>query len=132
MHKEESCGCGHHGEHHKEAHEESHEGRQEDCGCGHHSQHHGEPSSERQEMGYGEGCGCGGHGHHGFQGEESHHGCKCGCHRHHGGMGFRRHFIPREEIIVELEEYLKQLQMEAKGVEERIAELKEEVEPQEG
>jgi hypothetical protein len=39
-------------------------------------------------------------------------------------MGFRRHFIPREEIIVRLEEYLKQLQAEAKGVEEHIVELK--------
>jgi hypothetical protein len=41
-------------------------------------------------------------------------------------MGFHRHFIPREEIITRLEEYLKQLQGEAKGVEERIAELNKE------
>ena len=39
------------------------------------------------------------------------------------GMGFRR-FISRDEIISRLEEYLKNLQAEAKGVEERIAELK--------
>jgi DNA anti-recombination protein RmuC len=39
-------------------------------------------------------------------------------------MGFHRRFIPREEIIARLEEYLKQLQAEAKGVEERLAELK--------
>jgi hypothetical protein len=40
-------------------------------------------------------------------------------------MRFNRHFISREEIITRLEEYLKQLQAEAKGVEERIAEMKE-------
>jgi hypothetical protein len=47
-------------------------------------------------------------------------------------MGFRRHFIPREEIIAGLEEYLKQLQLEAKGVEERIAGLKAGEEPKQG
>jgi hypothetical protein len=57
----------------------------------------------------------------------------CGCHHsgriHHrhgfGGFGQRR-FPTREEIIAELEEYLKQLKAEAKGVEERIAELRKE------
>jgi hypothetical protein len=39
-------------------------------------------------------------------------------------MGFHRRFVSRDEIISKLEEYLKQLQAEAKGVEERIAELK--------
>jgi len=33
-------------------------------------------------------------------------------------------------VIARLEEYLKQLQLEARGVEERIAELKAEVSPQ--
>jgi len=85
-----------------------------------------------------------GHGHHGEHGGEScgmHHGGGC-CAMHHGkghhtggmgmvgrrmgmGMGFRR-FISRDEIIPRLEEYLKQLQAEAKGVEERIAELRKE------
>ncbi|MFH0768291.1 MAG: hypothetical protein V1932_01830 [Chloroflexota bacterium] len=65
-----------------------------------------------------EDCGCGGHEPHG------HHGCSCGCHQHHGGMGFHRRFVSREEIAARLEEYLKQLQAEAKGVEERISELK--------
>jgi len=37
-----------------------------------------------------------------------------------------RHFPTREEIVEELEEYLKQLRAEAKGVEERIAELRKE------
>ena len=64
-----------------------------------------------------------------------HPGCNCPWHRmgmggtgHMGmmGMGFGRRFISREEIISKLEEYLKQLQAEAKGVEERVAELKKE------
>jgi hypothetical protein len=37
-----------------------------------------------------------------------------------------RRFLPKEEIIEELEEYLKQLKAEAKGVQDRIAELREE------
>ena len=41
------------------------------------------------------------------------------------GMGFRR-FISRDEIISRFEEYLRQLQAEAKGVKERIAEIKKE------
>lgn len=72
-----------------------------------------------------EDCGCGGHGHHEIdQGWHHHEGCRCGRHRHHGGMGFHRRFISQEEIVARLEDYLKQLQAEAKGVEERITELK--------
>jgi hypothetical protein len=64
----------------------------------------------------------------GGRGEHHRHGGECGC----GGEGkawgpgspFRRHFITREEQIAWLEEYLKELQAEAKGVEERIAEMK--------
>jgi len=37
-----------------------------------------------------------------------------------------RRFPTKEEIISRLEEYLKQLNLEAKGAEERIAELKKE------
>ena len=91
--------------------------REEECGCGQHGKHHGEQHEERHE-GHSGDCGCGGHEPHG------HHGCSCGCHQHHGGMGFHRRFVSREEIAARLEEYLKQLQAEAKGVEERIAELK--------
>lgn len=40
------------------------------------------------------------------------------------GMHFRRHFPTREERIACLEQYLKDLQAEAKAVEERIAELR--------
>jgi hypothetical protein len=39
-------------------------------------------------------------------------------------LGFRRRFRTREEQIGELEEYLRELQAEAKAVEERIAELR--------
>ncbi|UCG54598.1 MAG: hypothetical protein JSV32_08500 [Dehalococcoidia bacterium] len=59
-----------------------------------------------------------------------HRSCHCCCchpgagmHHGHGGM-IKRHFTSKEEIIAKLEEYLKQLQSEAKGVEEHIAELK--------
>jgi len=91
------------------------------CGCEHHAKHHGE--QEERHEGHSEDCGCGGHEHQGMN-----RGCcyqGCGCH-HQGGMGFHRRFISREEIVSRLEEYLKQLQAEIKGVEERIAEMKKE------
>jgi hypothetical protein len=101
--------------------------REENCGCGGHGHHHGEQDTERQEDR--EDCGCRGHGHHvrlgqGMNREHPHAGCNCGCHQHHGGMGFHRRFISQDEVINRLEEYLKQLQAEAKGVEEKIVELK--------
>jgi len=68
------------------------------------------------------GCGCHSyHGHHSPGGEGYHHegGC-CG-----SGHGHRR-FFTKEEVITHLEEYLKQLQAEAKGVEEHISELRKE------
>jgi hypothetical protein len=40
------------------------------------------------------------------------------------GMRFHRRFSTREERIARLEEYLKNLQAEAKAVEERLAEIK--------
>ena len=87
-----------------------------ECGCGQHG--HG----EKPDMGYGHG------------GWLRHHGvgycCSCGCHhgggQHGHGKFMRRHFISKEEIITQLQEYLKQLQAEAKGTEERINELKKE------
>jgi len=51
---------------------------------------------------------------------ESYAGC-CGW---GGRMGFHRQFVSGQDKISRLEEYLKQVQAEAKGVEERIAELK--------
>jgi len=53
-----------------------------------------------------------------YRGSHSHWGCCCGL-----KYGPRR-FPTGEEIIGELEEYRKHLRAEAKGVEERIAELK--------
>ena len=56
---------------------------------------------------YGESCGCGGSG--------------CGC----GGSGRGyRNFLTKEEKIELLSEYKKKLENEAKGVEERLKELK--------
>jgi len=37
-----------------------------------------------------------------------------------------RHFPTKEEAIAQLEEYLKQLQAEVKGIEERLTELRKE------
>ena len=102
--------------------------RETECGCGQHGQR------ETPGMGYGHGEW---RGHHGYSGGGGmhHSGCccyDCGCHhsgRMHGhGLGEfgQRRFPTREEIIEDLEEYLKQLKAEAKGVEERIAELKKE------
>jgi len=59
-----------------------------------------------------------------------HHSPHRGWHHHWGcccGAGYApRHFPTREEIIEELEEYLKQLKAEAKDIEERLAELRKE------
>jgi hypothetical protein len=99
--------------------------RGEDCGCGHHGRHHGD-WQERE----GEDYGCNRHGWHEGWGWHRHSSCGCCCYQCHRGMGFYRNFIPHEEIITKLEEYLKQLQAEAKGVEERIAELKTKGKPQ--
>ncbi len=96
-----------------------------ECGCGQHGH-------EEARMGHGYGGAV--WGHHGYPGwGRIHHGsgcccrCHCGCGwgsgwQHHGEFG--RRFISKEEVIGQLEEYLKQLRAEAKGVEERIAELK--------
>ena len=78
--------------------------------------------------GYGEGTGMG-YGHRKWGGHHSD--CCCCCHhgggRHHGHGGMmKRHFTSKAEIAAELEEYLKQLQAEARGVEEHIAKLKKE------
>jgi hypothetical protein len=79
-------------------------------GCGHHSGHGFTGSSHHG--------GCGHHAGHGST-ESSHHGGCC-CTSGHGN----RHFFTQEEMIKHLEDYLKQLQSEAKGVEEHIEKLK--------
>jgi hypothetical protein len=102
----------------------------EHCGCAQHGGHHGEQHGDRQE-GHDGGCGCGGHGHQGaHKAGAPHAGCTCGCHQPQGETGFQRRYISRDEVINRLGEYLKQLQAEAKGVEERIAEMKEHGGPQ--
>jgi hypothetical protein len=89
-----------------------------ECGCGQHGKHH------EEHEGHSKDCGCGGHEHHSMN--RCHHGnYSCGCHQNEG-TGFHRRFVSREEIISKLEDYLKQLHAEAKGVEERITELKKE------
>ena len=112
-------------EHDKHQHRHGH-GDEEHCGEGPEHSHHR----------HGGECCYGGHGGHHRYGGEGCHGGHGGHHGHggccHGGEGrgfgpgspFRRHFPTREEQIAWLEEYLKELQAEAKGVEERIAELK--------
>ena len=63
-------------------------------------------------------CGYGHPGHHGMRERWQHqHVC------YHPGYGLWR-FATREEMIAEMEEYLKQLQTEAKAVDERLAELR--------
>jgi len=52
-----------------------------------------------------------------MRGHRLHHGC---C---HPGYGYR-HFLTREEVMAQLEEYLSNLQAEVKGVEEHMAELR--------
>jgi len=50
---------------------------------------------------------------------QHHQGCCC-------GYAHPRRFRTREEIVQDMDDYLKQLHAEIKGVEERIAELKKE------
>ena len=60
---------------------------------------------------------CGGH--HGWGNESS--SCCCG-----GGhpFGFQRRFSTREEEAAALEDYLKELEAEAKGVRKRLVEMR--------
>ena len=80
---------------------------------------------------------CGGH--HGVESRSSYcccggghaqRGCGCGCHSQCGCGGggghrfrFQRRFRSRDDEVAELEEYLKDLEAEAKGVRERLAEI---------
>lgn len=99
MYQENECGCGQHGQ-----------GEEQGMGHGHRRWwgHHGHPTGEWLHHGSGYDCGC-----------------HCGCGGHHGrGWFVQRRFISKEEIINQMEEYLKQLKAEAAGVEERITEIK--------
>jgi hypothetical protein len=100
----------------------------------HHGHHHG---GQCDEGGHGDcDCGChGGHGHDCDCGSRRGHDCccergphherrHCGCCEGEPGRHFHRRFHTREERLVWLEEYLKELQAEVKAVEEQMAELK--------
>jgi hypothetical protein len=62
-------------------------------------------------------------GHSEFYGYYGHGGCCCQPGAFHG-RPFHRHFPSREERIARLEEHLKEIQAEAKAVEEHLAEMK--------
>ena len=62
-------------------------------------------------------------GHGEFYGHHGHGGCCCQPSGFHG-RPFHRHFPSREERIARLEDYLKDIQSEAKAVEEQLAEMK--------
>ena len=87
------------------------------CGEGHtqHSSGHG----------HGSGCHCGCH--HGW-GSGS--GCCCGGGNFHDGcsgehpLRFQRRFRSRDDEVTDLEQYLKDLEAEANGVRERLAEIR--------
>jgi len=64
-------------------------------------------------------CGCGYPSYH-VSGWTSHHHWGYCCSPGYG----RRRFTTREEILAELEEYLKELRAEAKGVEEQLERLR--------
>jgi hypothetical protein len=71
-------------------------------------------------------CHHGGHKHHHGR-HHRHHGDACCAGRGKGGPArgaFQRRFFSREERIAELEQYLNDLQAEAKGVEEELARLR--------
>ena len=68
------------------------------------------------------GCGGGGHRQHGCCHAEHHRQEGCGCGGH--PFGFHRRFSAREEEEAALEQYLKDLEAEAKGVRERLTELR--------
>jgi hypothetical protein len=125
MSKEEECGCGgHHAENSNE--EQGKHGEDCRCGCGGHGSHpHHAHHGMNQGFHHHEGCNCGCHQQQ--SGEMSHgHECGCGRHGHLTHRGFRRQFISRGEVISRLEDYLKELKAETKGVEEHIAELNKE------
>jgi hypothetical protein len=92
-----------------------HQGHHGECGCqeSRHGEHHEECEGGcHQEPG----CECGCH--------EGRHACECGRHEDSGAeIRFERRFVTRAERIEQLEAYLKDLQSEAKGVEEHIAEM---------
>ena len=70
-------------------------------------------------------CGHGEYWRHSGHGENwRHHGHGAGCCQPGGFHGHHRHFPSREERIGQLEEYLKDLKAETKGLEEHLEKLR--------
>lgn len=53
--------------------------------------------------------------------------CECGC-EDEGPFGFERQFVSKAELVEALEDYLSELEKEAQGVREAIADLRAEIE----
>ena len=99
-HGECDCHGGRHGEHHEENGCDCHRHAEHECNCGCHEGECDKHQDRRESE-----CGC----HEGSESMETH---------------FERRFVTRAERIAQMEAYLKDLQTEAKAVEERIAEMK--------
>ena len=91
------------------------------CCCGEGHAQHSSGYGQRSECH----CGCGCHSGRGSGSE-----CCCGGGNfHHGCSGeqplrFQRRFRSRDDEVADLEQYLKDLEAEAKGVRERLAEIR--------
>ncbi|MBL6975339.1 MAG: hypothetical protein ISR64_06355 [Deltaproteobacteria bacterium] len=96
---------GHHRDHHEYADRDRH-------GEGHRHHHHEEHGPRRDDPD----C-CGPRDHHGG-------GRDCGCRDNDNPFHFQRRFITDDEVMKTLEDYLEDLENEAQGVREAIAELK--------
>ena len=99
---------------------------------GHHQECHDHGDRHQRHEGHGH------QGHHGHHESHQHCGpdrdgsrdrqdysCDCGCGDDVNPFGFQRHFVSDDEVVETLEEYLTDLENEAQGVREAIAELKE-------
>ena len=87
---------------------------------GHHHEHREAGGHAERDSGS-ECCGAREHAHH--HREEARDACDCG---DRGGFGFKRQFVSNAEVIEAMKEYLSELEMEAQGVREAIAEAEEE------
>jgi hypothetical protein len=103
--------------HHHDRFRGRHEDRPDHQHCGEDCRDHG----YRDHRDHGD-CGC---GERDGGGRDHGGGCDCGC-EDEGPFGFKRQFVSKAEILETLEEYLSELEKEAQGVREAIAELKAE------
>jgi hypothetical protein len=91
-------------------------------------EHHG-GSRERFDEGERDGGCCHEHGGARHGGRDHGTRCDCGC-EDESPFGLKRHFVSKAEMIEALEDYLDELEKEAQGVREAIAEIKaEQAEP---